>query len=161
MLLYLEIAIVLFGVLLGLFLWYTRVYKKSVWYNIKLLFKVYDAACQDLVIVKKGESEFAVCNTETINGIFVGAGFCNALQRMYHVDYSTKHKILAILGKEITKEDLYWKVQLEQISESSLIDQLSSINARGNSGIYWFYMGDVLSRRDFLYKVMKKHGKIK
>lgn len=160
MLLYLGI-IVLFVVLLGIFLWYTRVYKKSVWYNIKLLYKAYDAACQDLRIEKKGKFEFAVSRKESVNGIFVGVGFCNALQRMSTVDYNTKQDILNILCKEVTIENMYWKVELEQISEGNLKEQLSSINTRGNSGVYWFYMGDALARRDFLYKVMKKHGKLK
>lgn len=161
MLLYSIITIVLFSVLLGLFLWYNRVYKKSVWYNIKLLFKAYDAACQDLRIEKKGKFEFAVCRQEAMFGIYVGAGFCNALQRMYHVNYDTKQKILSLLGKEITLENMYWKVELEQISETNLREELLHVNLRGSSGIYWFYMGDVLARRDFLYRVMKKYGKIK
>ena len=160
MLLYLGI-IVLFAILLGIFLWYTCVHKKSVWYNIKLLYKAYDAACQDLVIEKKGKFEFAVSRKWSINGIFVGTGFCKALRRMPTVNYNTEQDILNILGKEVTIEDMYWQVELKQISVGNLIKQLSSINVNGSSGVYWFYMGDVLSRRDFLYRVLKKHGKIK
>lgn len=160
MLLYLGI-IVLFGVLLGLFLWYTRVHKKSVWYNIKLLFKAYDAACQDLRIEKIGEFEFAACREESVHGIYVNEGFCNALHRMPTVDYNTKHAILDILGKEITIEDMYWKVILERTSEADLRRQLLYINSKGAIGIYWFYKGDALARRNLLYRVLKKHGKIK
>lgn len=144
MLLYLGI-IVLFAILLGIFLWYTRVHKKSVWYNIKLLFKAYDAACTKV----------------TVNGSFITTGFCNTLRCMPTVDYDTKQAIIAILSKEITIKDIYWKVRAEQISEDNLIKQLSSINVNGSSGIYWFPAGDVSARRDFLYKVLKKHGKLK
>ena len=142
--LYLGI-IVLFVVLLGIFLWYTCVHKKSVWYNIKLLYKAYDAAC----------------NKVTVNGSFISTGFCNTLRCMPTVDYDTKQAIIAILSKEITIKDIYWKVRAEQISEANLKSQLLHINTLGFSGIYWFPAGDVSVRRDFLYKVLKKHGKIK
>lgn len=160
MLLYLGI-IVLFAILLGIFLWYTRVHKKSVWYNIKLLFKAYDAACQDFEIVKRGNLEFAICRKEMVHSIYVNQGFCNALHFMPTVDYNTKHAILDILGKEITIEDIYWKVKVEQLSEADLRCQLLYINSKGAIGMYWFYSGDILARRDLLYRVLKKHGKIK
>lgn len=160
MLLYLGI-IVLFAILLGIFLWYTCVHKKSVWYNIKLLFKAYDAACQDLRIEKIGEFELAVCRKKRVHDIYVNAGFCNALNFMPTVDYNTKHAILDILSKEITIEDIYWKVKVKQISEADLICQLLYINSKGESSAYWFYRGDALARRNLLYRVLKKHGKIK
>lgn len=160
MLLYLGI-IILFAILLGIFLEYTCAHKKSGWYNIKLLFKAYDAACQDLRIEKIGEFEFAVCREKKVHGIYVNEGFCNALHFMPTVDYNTKHAILDFLGKEITIEDIYWKIKVEQISEDDLRRQLPYINSKGALGTYWFYKGDILARRNFLYRVLKKHGKIK
>lgn len=152
MLLYLGIFI-LSAIVLGIFLWYTRVYKHSVWYNIKLLYKVYDTACQDVKVLKGKQ--------KIVNNISVGTGLCYALYDMPTVDYHNRHAIIDILSKEITLEDLQWKVQYEKISEDALRKMLTYINLGKGTSVYWFPSGDVLSRRDFLYRVLKKYGKIK
>lgn len=158
-----TITIIIIWVACRLYLWINYKKQKNVWYNIKLLFKVYDKACQNLKIEKKGMHEFAIYGGNgPICEIDVSGGFCGALNHMNHVDYVLKQDILNILSQEMTLEDLEWIRTLNPTTTttSDLEETLESIRAGHSSGIYWFYMGDVLSRRALLSKVLRKYGKL-
>lgn len=158
-----TITIIIIWVARRLYLWINHKKQKNVWYNINLLFKAYNKACQNLKIEKRGIHEFAIYGgNEPIYGVDISEGLCHALNYMNHMDYELKHDTLNILSQEMTLEDLEWIRTLNPTATTSDLEvTLESIRAGHNSGIYWFYRGDVLSRRALLSKVLRKYGKLK
>lgn len=90
------------------------------------------------------------------NMIVMEGGICSVLICL-GISYSIKTKVLLILGQHITLDDINYR----KISDAAKTEMLILINNGFGNKIYWFPPGNIIIRKEFLYRVLVANNKLK
>ena len=157
-----------------IFLWkeYLKVYVEKQWIlrKVKILYKAYSKACMNVysetIKTIKLTDNYAPLTIYKNTGTYIDkVDICNGLCAAVHCITKTtyeKGKILDFLAEHIEICDLKWKTLIGAVEgDFELYKELEQIHKHAGKETYWFPAGDVISRRDFLKRVLIQKGKLK
>lgn len=163
-----SLIIVFIPIFIQLWKQYLKPYveKQRILKSVMKLYKAYNKACENTYPKNYSVGndthfiERDVSTSSIVDNIYVAEGLCSAIAYVTKT-WDDRDKVLRFLADHVDIHDLKWKTTLGMYETDLEGNQeLERIRYHGGIGMWWFPRGDVVTRRDFLKRVLIQNGKL-